>query len=178
MSGRTRLSWVTALTVASLLLAGGALNAFADAHANPGANGRDASTAKVEHQQQKQAEAQNEAKTSKSGSGSQEHGQSSNHAQNDAAKQSNDGESHGQSDAATHENVQSHDDNGNGAMKDRDDDDEDNDQDVDDDEDLVTPPVEVTENVRPGLGCGDENHEHTGPPGNPDQDCPDKFDDD
>ena len=27
---------------------------------------------------------------------------------------------------------------------------------------------------KPGKGCGDENHEHTGPPGNPDNtDCPD-----
>jgi hypothetical protein len=24
---------------------------------------------------------------------------------------------------------------------------------------------------RPGLGCGDKNHTHTGPPGNPDKTC-------
>jgi hypothetical protein len=24
---------------------------------------------------------------------------------------------------------------------------------------------------RPGLGCGDKNHTHTGPPGNPDKEC-------
>ncbi len=32
---------------------------------------------------------------------------------------------------------------------------------------LVTPPGRPTGQDRPGWGCGDENHNHTGPPGNP-----------
>lgn len=37
---------------------------------------------------------------------------------------------------------------------------------------LVTGPGRVTDGVRPGWGCGDENHLHSGPPGNPDLDHP------
>src|SRR5436309_3515444 len=33
-------------------------------------------------------------------------------------------------------------------------------------------PAVTTENQRPGFGCGDENHEHTGPAGQSDQDSP------
>ena len=36
---------------------------------------------------------------------------------------------------------------------------------------LVTPPGRVTGESRPGLGCGDDNHTHTGAPGNPDKTC-------
>ncbi|HEU5314974.1 MAG TPA: hypothetical protein VFX49_02615 [Chloroflexota bacterium] len=30
----------------------------------------------------------------------------------------------------------------------------------------------LAEGERPGWGCGDENHEHIGPPGNPDAESP------
>ena len=41
----------------------------------------------------------------------------------------------------------------------------------DDNEDLVTPPARVTDDDRPGLGCGDDNKTHTRAPGNPDKMC-------
>ena len=34
-------------------------------------------------------------------------------------------------------------------------------------------PSLVTGESRPGLGCGDTNHVHTGAPGNPDKECKD-----
>jgi hypothetical protein len=93
MQVRAKLSWVTALTVASLLLGGGALNALADEHGNHG------------------------------------HG-------------------HGPPPTITH------------------------DQDADD----VTTSV-VTEEIRPGLGCGDAD-DHSGAPGNPDLKCSHPHDND
>src|SRR5438477_65207 len=51
MTGRKGLTWVTALTIASLLLGGGALNALADEHGGgKGGNGRGGAV----HQQQQQ----------------------------------------------------------------------------------------------------------------------------
>ena len=52
MTGRTRLSWVTALTIASLMLGGGALNAFAEhggGKGNGNGNGNSSGNGKVEH---------------------------------------------------------------------------------------------------------------------------------
>jgi hypothetical protein len=43
--------------------------------------------------------------------------------------------------------------------------------------DEVDEPDRVTGATRPGLGCGDDNHVHTGPPGNPDKECKPKHDD-
>jgi hypothetical protein len=51
---------------------------------------------------------------------------------------------------------------------------------------MPTPTVEPTAAAtgtpeleeRPGLGCGDRNHIHTGPPGNPDKTCKDRDDQD
>jgi hypothetical protein len=37
--------------------------------------------------------------------------------------------------------------------------------------DILAAPDSVTGGTRPGLGCGDKNHVHTGPPGNPDKEC-------
>jgi hypothetical protein len=45
-------------------------------------------------------------------------------------------------------------------------------------EDTVDEPDRVTGETRPGLGCGDRNHVHTGPPGNPDKACKDNHNDD
>jgi hypothetical protein len=39
--------------------------------------------------------------------------------------------------------------------------------------DVENEPNRVTGESRPGLGCGDRNHVHTGPPGNPDKECED-----
>ncbi len=60
-------------------------------------------------------------------------------------------------------------------------------EDDDDDAALVTGPARVTapgrpteeaRPQRPGWGCGDDNHEHLGPPGNPDMASPcDRHDD-
>ncbi len=42
---------------------------------------------------------------------------------------------------------------------------------------VVTPPGSVEDRERPGWGCGDDEHEHLGPPGNPDASSPcDKHD--
>ncbi|HET6315560.1 MAG TPA: hypothetical protein VFG86_03810 [Chloroflexota bacterium] len=110
MNGRTRLSWVTALTVVSLLFGAGTLNALADDHGK----GHGGGSGKVEQ--------------------SASHGNS----------HSNAGDNRGSDD-----------------------------QDADDVEDLVTQPALVTDDVRPGKGCGDENHEHLRH-----DECPDKFLDD
>jgi hypothetical protein len=96
MSGRSRLSWVTALTVASLLLGGGALNALADEHGNGW--GHNSGPGNVEHQQQATEVRQDDGRGPNRGD--------------------------------------------------------------DEDDDLVTPPVRATGDIRPGKGCGDENHEH------------------
>jgi hypothetical protein len=139
MTGRTRLSWVTALTILSLLLGGGALNAFADGqHGNKGHGG---GSGKVEHQQQqKSAEVKHDVQSS----------------------------NQGQSRADDDRRGRGHDDEEiRGRGRDNDDDED------DDDEDLVTPPARVTDDVRPGKGCGDKNHEHLRH-----DECPDKFLDD
>jgi hypothetical protein len=136
MTGRTRLSWVTALTVASLLLGGGTLNALADGHGG-GDKGRGSGSGNVEHQQQapqRPAEVRHDDQSANRGN----------------------------------QNNNNNDDRG-GANRGRDDNDK-------DDDDLVTPPARVTDDPRPGMGCGDRNHEHIGAPGNPDKECEDRHD--
>ncbi|HEX8968835.1 MAG TPA: hypothetical protein VF937_13195, partial [Chloroflexota bacterium] len=141
MTGRTRLTWVTALTIASLLLGGGALNALAEGR--PGGGHGDASRAKTEHQQ---------TVTDTTGR----------HDDGDAVVQAapvvqpdTDTDTHGKADTAQADKHADAD----VARADN------------DNEDLVTPPSEATGETRPGLGCGDDNHVHTGPPGNPDLTC-------
>jgi hypothetical protein len=124
MTGRKGLTLVTALTVASLLLGGGALNALAAGRGDHGGTNR----GKPEHQQQ-----QNPAQVNRG---------------NDVQ--------HGDAN------------NGNKPANNSDVDRNDND---DQDADLVTPPARVTDEDRPGLGCGDDNHIHTGAPGNPGLEC-------
>jgi hypothetical protein len=132
MTGRKGLTWVTALTMASLLLGGGALNALANGHGGGDHGG--GNRGKPEHQQQSPAQV--------------------NHGNN-----------------VQHQN--SEDNNGNQNK------DKDVDRNGNDDQavDLVTPPARVTDEDRPGLGCGDDNHTHTGPPGNPDKECNSHADD-
>ncbi|SRR6266511_297736 len=144
MTGRTRLSWVTALTVASLLLGGGALNVFADGRGGGNGKGHGGGSGNVEHQQQVQQQSPAEVHHDVQSS------------------------SHGNSQASEHGNSQVADDRRGGDM----------DDDVDAAADLVTAPALVTEETRPGLGCGDKNFVHTGPPGNPDKECKDKDNDD
>jgi hypothetical protein len=123
-TGRRRLTWVTALTVASLLLGSGAINALAE--------GRDSGHGHGDEQGEQ---------------GETEHHQTKHTVvapvfQGAPAQAS-----------SKHEDVE---DNNTAS----------NNRDVErkhgDDEDLVTPPARATEDVRPGLGCGDENHVHTG----------------
>jgi hypothetical protein len=123
MNGRTRLNWVTALTIASLLLGAGTLNALADDHGK----GHGGGSGKVE--------------------------QSASH-----------GNSHGNADE---NRGRGNDEDQRGPNRGSDD------QDAGDVEDLVTQPALVTDDVRPGKGCGDENHEHLRH-----DECPDKFLDD
>jgi hypothetical protein len=135
MTGRTRLSWVTALTVASLLLGGGTLNALADGRGGDN-KGHGGGSGKVERQEQtvqRPAEVRHD---------------------DQSGKRDNDVD----------------DDDRRGPNRGRD-------NDRDDDDDLVTPPARVTDDTRPGLGCGDRNHEHLGAPGNPDKECEDRHGD-
>lgn len=134
MTRRTGLTWVTALTVASLLLGAGALNALAEGHAGGEHGG---GQAKPEHPQPQKPAVVTQAK--------------------------NDGETAAAQHAPTAPATAKHDD--------RVDDKDDVQRNDHDDNDLVTPPARVTGEDRPGLGCGDDNHAHTGAPGNPDKTC-------
>ncbi len=138
MNGRRRLTWVTALTVASLLLGGGALNALAEGH---GGGEGDSHGAQRAHPAQAAPHAQNSDKPG--------------HQDND--NNNTNVQKHQDDNDNNNNNVQRHD---------------------DDNEDLVTPPARVTDDDRPGLGCGDDNHTHGGAPGNPDKTCKPHGDDD
>ncbi len=151
MTGRRRLTWVTALTVASLLLGSGALNALAEGRGGAGGHGN-STQAKEEHQPAGAPAAVTEGV----GHGDQGHG----HAANDNA-------------SGAHNN---HDARAPVATDDRAVTTTTEAEEVQD-EDLVTPPARVTEEVRPGLGCGDAD-DHSGAPGNPDLKCRKPMDND
>jgi hypothetical protein len=147
MTGRTRLTWVTALTVASLLIGGGALNAFADGQGGKnGGGGR----GNVQHQQQQSHGISNDKDTADHGN---HFGQGRAAAVVEAAHADFDEDNRGPGSL-------------NRGRRDVD-------AAEDADEDLVAQPDRVTEDVRPGLGCGDRNHEHLRH-----DECPDKFLDD
>ena len=180
ITGRGRLTWVTALTVASLLVGSTALNALADngrggsGHGNGGQGNEHAQTASAKHDGGDQRDDHdggrqisvvqvapaaahgdgpgNSQQATTNNSGSAEHGNTG------------DGDHHTgtASAAATTTDAGHHED------MDRDDQDE-NEVEVED-EDLVTPAARVTEEERPGLGCGDAD-DHRGAPGNPDVQC-------
>jgi len=129
MSGRNGLTWVTALTIASLLLGSGALNALAEGHGggdHGGASGR----GNAGHQQQTSAVANHDGDKNNHGNGA-ENKRSDGNTSAHADQQRDD----------VNKDVERHADN-------------------DDNDDLVTQPARVTDDVRPGLGCGDPNHEH------------------
>ena len=171
MNGRRRLTWVTALTVASLLLGGGALNALAEGHGGGnGDHGSGGGQGKSDHQQQtpvvfNQAKHDGESHVVQQASPAQ----AATTAQNTdrpGQRDDDDNITNVQKNKDEHNNnnrnVQKHEDEHNNNNVQRRD---------DDDEDLVTPPARVTDDDRPGLGCGDDNHTHTGAPGNPDKMC-------
>ena len=136
MNGRRRLTWVTAVTVASLLLGGGALNALAEGHGSGGDHGG-VGQGKTEHQQQQKPTIVNQASHADEAHATAQNTEQASHEDDDA-------------------NVQKHEDAANNVQKHQNDDN--NVQRVDDDtEDLVTPPVRVTGEDRPGLGCGDDD---------------------
>jgi hypothetical protein len=150
MTGRKGLTWVTALTVASLLLGGGAMNALADGHGRDGGRGGGGQGNAGHQQQQKPEEHKDNGK---------HEGEASRPAAPAVVQ-------NGPSQTQATNRHDDDDDRGKPVVdRKRDDDDE------DEDEDLVTRPERVTDEVRPGLGCGDDNHRHTGPPGNPDKEC-------
>jgi hypothetical protein len=122
-TGRGRLTLVTALTVASLLLATSAVSALANGHGDSNGNGRGGGQGNVEHTQQ--VSTMNAPQSPSVGHG---------------------------------DDVQN-----NGDVNRQ--------QGTGDQEDLVNAPAQVTGETRPGLGCGDRNHVHTGPPGNPGKTC-------
>lgn len=146
MTSRRRLTWVTALTVACLLLSGGALTALADEHGHGNGNGNSGKghnnpPAKVEHQQR----------------GDQAAPVTAHHDNAPQASEKDKGKDNDEAVSVT-------------VTRDRDDE--------HDNDDVVAQPVKETEEERPGLGCGDKNHVHTGPPGNPGKECKSHDNDD
>jgi hypothetical protein len=189
MTGRKGLTWVTALTIASLLLGGGALNALADGHGGGGSGG--SGRGGSEHQQQQVQmpaavqHADNAPATTQSRHDDGKHANgddissatTATSASNSTAAVNDRGkDGHGDGNAnVNRDNNNRGNDNLNRDDNNRDNDNlnRDNNRDNDDqDEDLVTPPSRVTDEDRPGLGCGDEHHEHLGPPGDPGLRCP------
>jgi hypothetical protein len=202
MTGRKGLTWVTALTIASLLLGGGALNALADGHGGGGSGG--SGRGGSEHQQQQLPkpaavqDADNAPRTTQGRDDDGKHGNggdtsnasaATNVSNSTAAVSNRSKDEHGDGNTNVNRdnnnrgndnlNRDNNDNRDNGNLKrdnnNRDDDNlnRDNNRDNDDqDEDLVTPPARVTDEDRPGLGCGDEHHEHLGAPGDPGVMCP------
>jgi hypothetical protein len=181
-TGRGRLTWVTALTVACLLLGSGAINVLAE-----GRNGHgDGGQGKAEHAQTISAQpggGNGQAKHDSQGASQSAVVQTTTNTSAGHAN-SDHGNANGNSDHATGnggsnvtagtgssstQGADKHNDNADVQRSDSDTD--------SDDEDLVTPPSQVTKETRPGLGCGDDNHIHTGPPGNPGKVCKKDADD-
>lgn len=125
MTGRTGLIWVTALTVVSLLLGGGALSAFAE-HGDKGKGGGQANSAAHQQQQTHKPE------VTTAGNDHDKH--------EDQVKHANNAQQVAEEKHEDKENVRH--------------------RDNDDDDDLITRPERVTDEVRPGKGCGDVNHQH------------------
>ena len=165
-TGRGRLTWVTALTVASLLLGSGAINALAEGRDGGGGNGHGGGgKGNAEHAQTvstahgESGESHGNANTATTQSDEHGHAASANDKKNEGNASDDDTTTTTPTVTADADDA---------AKMDR--------EDVEDD-DMVTPPVRVTLEDRPGLGCGDENHHHTGAPGNDDVSCK-KSDDD
>jgi hypothetical protein len=132
MSGRNGLTWVTALTIASLLLGAGALNALAEGHGG-GDHGGGSGRANAAHQQQSPAVV-NQANHEGEGGSNTNH-QATVHDTKQAPAQDQ-----------AKENDDSHKGNNNNVERKS-----------DENEDLVTKPDRVTDNARP---CRDDDDKH------------------
>jgi hypothetical protein len=168
-TGRRRLTLVTALTVASLLMGSTAMSALADRGGNGGGHGNGGGQGNSGHAQvvQDQHDGGNngggDSNHANSGNGNADHGNSS--VANTSHGNDGDNGNHGDQD------------NQASATQTADQDAAANMQRDDQNEDLVTPPGRVSEEQRPGLGCGDAD-DHFGPPGNPDKVCKNPKDND
>ncbi len=150
MNGRKSLMLVSALTLASLLLGGGALNALAERGGGGNGDHHGVGQGTSQHsQQQKPAVIDQTGHNGESPAVHQATPAQTNTQHTDQANRHDDA------------NAQTRDDENDNNVQRQD----------DDTEDLVTPPARVTGEDRPGLGCGDDNHTHTGAPGNPDNTC-------
>jgi len=219
-TGRGRLTLVTALTVASLLLGSSAINALADGRGGGDGHGHGGGQANADHAQQlgrhdgqgpgadnngpaqfaadkqhPQPAAASNSNGNGNGNGNGHGNDSDNHTATSTTTTSSTSTSNAPSPDADHHG------NGNGQDQANKHDDEasattttttttpavtsddaaNSSDDVERDDagenDLVTPPGRVTEEQRPGLGCGDAE-DHSGPPGNPDKTCNHPHDND
>ena len=153
MNRRNRLTWVTVLTVASLMLGGGALNALAAEHAG-GGNGDHGGNGHGKSEQPPQQPTVAVAQANP------DDGEKNNHNTNTNTTTNSNTNADTNTNTDTDTAVDQHPSGNNDVQRQG-----------DDNEDLVTPPVRVTGEDRPGLGCGDDNHTHTGAPGNPGKTC-------
>jgi len=155
MNRRNRLTWVTVLTVASLMLGGGALNALAAEHAG-GGNGDHGGNGHGKSEQPPQQPTVAVAQANPDDGEKNNHNTNTNTNTNTNSNTNADTNTNTDTDTAVDQHP-----SGNNDVQ----------RQGDDNEDLVTPPVRVTGEDRPGLGCGDDNHTHTGAPGNPGKTC-------
>ena len=163
MGGRTRLGLVTVLTVGGLLLAGGAINALADEHGGGNRGGGRGRGPQVERQQQ-QPQVQPEVRVD------DRHSDDGNPGNGGGGGNGNPGGGRGPNVNPSPAGGVTGDDDARrgpnrgpearGVQREVEDENE--------ADELVSAPGRVSGEERPGFGCGDENHVHTGPPGNPD----------
>jgi len=169
-SQRGKLIWVTALTITSLLLGTGAINALAES----GGQGRGGGQANANHAQTVSSQPGNSGHDGRGHESSQTAVQSSTTHGNGGH-----GDEHGTSDGngtANHDATTTATTSTTSVSSDKHSQD-DVERDDENDDDMVTPPGRVTEEKRPGLGCGDAD-DHTGAPGNPDKECKHPHDND
>jgi hypothetical protein len=150
-TGRRRLGLVTALTIASLLIGSTAMNALAD-HGRDGGGHGNGDQGKPGHAQVIQDQHRGGGNGNDQGGGNDNRGAGNDNAHANRASTTTSTETTTVAVAATT------------AME-------------PDADDLINQPAQETEEQRPGLGCGDDNHVHTGPPGNPGKQCRDHGDD-
>lgn len=190
-SGRGRLTLVTALTVASLLLGTSAINVLAEGRGGGNGDGHGNGQGNAAHAQQVgrhdgqgpstdthgpaqiAPEAQHQLPAGNNGHGND----NDNHAVTSAAASGSNGQGHenkrDDDSTATATPTPTTTVSSDEAASSNDD----LERDDANENDLVTPPGRVTEEMRPGLGCGDAD-DHSGPPGNPGKKCKNPHDND
>jgi hypothetical protein len=129
-----------------LFLGGGALNAFAADHGNSGGHGNHDS-GKVEHQQSPPS----------SGAPAHRNEDSNGHSQGNGSSPN---KSHADESSATTSVTTNHDNGDDNEAKNNNSNDDDNNNNNNNNDNDVDEPEKVTEEVRPGKGCGDVNHVH------------------